>query len=128
MRGGRERSVLGSDAPLGLAEGDTLALLDAAPVGIAFFDRDLRYIRVNRALAEINGLAAEEHVGRRLEDVVGGLAPAADARVRMWNPAAERMFGWTEEEVLGRALPFVPEGKEGELRANLDSVLAGKAF
>jgi PAS domain S-box-containing protein len=29
-----------------------------------------------------------------------------DAIVRLWNPAAERMFGWTKEEVLGRPYPL----------------------
>ena len=32
-----------------------------------------------------------------------------DARVTTWNQAATRLFGWTEEEVLGRELPYVPE-------------------
>ncbi len=30
-----------------------------------------------------------------------------EARVTMWTDAAERMFGWTEEEVLGHPMPFV---------------------
>ncbi len=42
-------------------------------------------------------------------------APAAIAevdlenRVTSWNPAAERIFGWTREEILGRPVPFVPD-------------------
>ena len=32
-----------------------------------------------------------------------------DARVTSWNQAATRLFGWTEEEVLGRELPYVPQ-------------------
>jgi PAS domain S-box-containing protein len=32
-----------------------------------------------------------------------------NARVTSWNQAAVRLFGWTEEEVLGRELPYVPE-------------------
>lgn len=32
-----------------------------------------------------------------------------DARVTSWNQAATKLFGWTEEEVLGRELPYVPE-------------------
>ena len=32
-----------------------------------------------------------------------------DARVLHWNPAAEAMFQWTEGEVIGRALPTVPD-------------------
>ena len=50
-------------------------LLVSAPVGIGFWDRDLRFVRVNDALATINGLSPEEHVGRYLGDVVGELAP-----------------------------------------------------
>lgn len=32
-----------------------------------------------------------------------------NARVTTWNQAATRLFGWTEEEVLGRELPYVPD-------------------
>ena len=31
--------------------------------------------------------------------------------VSLWNPASEQMFGWMQDEVLGRPLPFVPEEK-----------------
>jgi PAS domain S-box-containing protein len=58
---------------------ESLALLDAvlasAPVGIGFWDTDLRFVRVNQALAEINGLPAEEHVGKTLGEVIPELAP-----------------------------------------------------
>jgi PAS domain S-box-containing protein len=50
-------------------------LLLSAPVGIGFWDRELRFVRVNDALATINGLSPEEHVGRDLGEVVGELAP-----------------------------------------------------
>lgn len=32
-----------------------------------------------------------------------------DGNITMWNPAAERMFGWQEEEILGRTIPMVPD-------------------
>jgi len=35
-----------------------------------------------------------------------------NARVMSWNQAATRLFGWTEQEVLGRELPYVPPGQE----------------
>jgi PAS domain S-box-containing protein len=50
------------------------ALLDASPVGLGFHDRSLRYIRVNRALAGINGRPAAEHVGRTTREVLGEAA------------------------------------------------------
>ena len=56
----------------------SLALLDAilasAPTAIGFWDRDIRYVRVNDALAALNELPPEEHVGRLLRDVVPDLA------------------------------------------------------
>jgi PAS domain S-box-containing protein len=54
---------------------DSLAVVDAifgaAPVGLAFMDTSFHYVRVNDALARINGLSAEEHLGRSLRDVLG---------------------------------------------------------
>jgi PAS domain S-box-containing protein len=49
--------------------------LESAPFGIAFYDRGLRFQRVNDTLVRINGLTAEEHLGRRLDEVIPGLAP-----------------------------------------------------
>ncbi|HWJ30720.1 MAG TPA: GAF domain-containing protein [Gaiellaceae bacterium] len=54
---------------------DSLAVVDAvfaaAPVGLAFMDTDFAYVHVNEALAAINGLPAEEHIGRSLRNVLG---------------------------------------------------------
>jgi PAS domain S-box-containing protein len=50
-------------------------LLDNAPVGFGFFDHDLRYLRLNPALAEINGVPIDEHIGRTLLDVLPELSP-----------------------------------------------------
>jgi PAS domain S-box-containing protein len=50
------------------AEARSAALLDAvvenAPLGIAFLDRDLRFRWLNRRLADMNGLAPARHLGR----------------------------------------------------------------
>jgi PAS domain S-box-containing protein len=57
---------------------ESLAVVDsvfaAAPIGIAFMDTNFHYVRVNEALARINGLPAEEHYGRTLREVLGDLA------------------------------------------------------
>ncbi len=44
-------------------------LLDTAPVGIAYFDRDLRYLRINAELAETNGYTVEQHLGRTFAEM-----------------------------------------------------------
>jgi PAS domain S-box-containing protein len=53
-----------------------------APIGIAFFDSDLRYLRVNKALTELTGVAAEDHLGRKLEEVLPADSEATAAIVR----------------------------------------------
>lgn len=48
-------------------------LYGAAPIGLAMLDRDLRFQRVNRLLAEINGFPIEAHIGRNVWDLVPSL-------------------------------------------------------
>lgn len=65
---------------------ETVARLDAllanAPLGFAFFDQELRFVRVNQILAETNGLTIEEHLGRRLADVLPDIAPGIEKVLR----------------------------------------------
>jgi len=51
-----------------------------------------------------------------------------DGVVTMWNPAAERIFGWTENEALGTRLPFVPAEKQEEFLALRRRALLGEVF
>jgi len=46
------------------------ALYRKLSVGVCFLDRDLRFIRVNEALASLNGIPLADHLGRTLRDVV----------------------------------------------------------
>ena len=57
--------------------------------------------------------AATRSSAERLRAVIVAAPMAIIARdkervIRMWNPAAERMFGWTEEEVLNTDTTIVP--------------------
>jgi signal transduction histidine kinase/ActR/RegA family two-component response regulator len=51
------------------------AVLSSAPVGFAFHDRDLRYVRINDRLAAAIGRNPSEIIGRRPSDVLPGLGP-----------------------------------------------------
>ena len=52
----------------------------------------------------------------------------AEGAVRMWNPAASRMFGWTEADILGRPLPTVPpEDRAGHHAISLRSMQGNSA-
>src|SRR5690606_36270479 len=48
-----------------------------------------------------------------------------DGRVLLWNPAAERTFGWTSDEVLGEPLPIVGGSIHEEHLERRRELLAG---
>lgn len=51
-----------------------------------------------------------------------------DGMINLWNPAAERTFGFTRAEALGRRAPFVPPEKKNEARALRERVIAGEVL
>ncbi len=48
------------------------AVFDTSALGIAIFDTELRYVRVNNALARMNGRAGADHLGRTVDEVIPG--------------------------------------------------------
>ncbi len=78
-----------------------------------------------RLIGEIVERRRAEEALRRTSETLRGVFQASPAaitvidtgsRLTMWNPAAERMFGWSEREVLGKILPITPpDGKEEHL-------------
>ncbi|HEU4572122.1 MAG TPA: PAS domain-containing protein [Candidatus Limnocylindrales bacterium] len=58
------------------------AAFDAAPIGLAIIDPDLRFVLVNEQLARMNGMSAEEHRGRSLPDLLPDVSPDVFAAMR----------------------------------------------
>jgi PAS domain S-box-containing protein len=58
------------------------AIYDAAPVGLGVFDRELRFVRLNERLAEINGLPRAAHIGRTVREMVPALADVVEPLFR----------------------------------------------
>ena len=56
------------------------------------------------------------------------IAMDMDGKVRIWNPSAERLFGWTEQEVIGSKNPIVPPDRDTEYRLVLEDVRKGRPF
>jgi PAS domain S-box-containing protein len=51
-----------------------------------------------------------------------------DTRIRLWNPAAERIFGWSRAEMIGRGgLPMAPPSKRAESEELFARVRAGES-
>jgi diguanylate cyclase (GGDEF)-like protein/PAS domain S-box-containing protein len=53
-------------------------------------------------------------------------AVSADGTIMAWNRSAERVFGWTTEEVIGRPNPIFPPEKLKEFQEIMRQTLAGQ--
>ena len=50
-----------------------------------------------------------------------------EGRILLWNPAAETIYGWSEEEIIGLYNPRIPPEEDAEFRSMLKDVFDGKA-
>jgi PAS domain S-box-containing protein len=71
------------------ADAELRAAWDNAPVGLNLVDRDLRFRRVNRVCAEINGTSIEGHIGKTVSEVLPSLAPDLEPKMRRVLEAGE---------------------------------------
>ncbi|MCU1243984.1 MAG: domain S-box [Candidatus Acidoferrum typicum] len=84
----RESSIGGQpERPRSVGEpyGLLRALFSSSTVGVAIFDREFRYRAINDALACMNGVPADAHLGKTLRAVLG------DAATKV-QPAFEHVF------------------------------------
>jgi PAS domain S-box-containing protein len=73
-----EDELRASERQLAQQVAELNALYSSAPIGLGFFSRDYRYLRINQELAEINGVAVEDHIGRTIREVLPGNAPQVE--------------------------------------------------
>ncbi|RKH49623.1 response regulator [Corallococcus sp. AB050B] len=75
------------------------ALLTSSPVGMSLLDRDLRFVRVNARMAQLDGLSVDAYPGRTLAEVLPRFAERLEPllrRVMETGEAAEEL-GFTLE-------------------------------
>ena len=95
------------------------------------FDGDMLVCSLRHAVKQGQARKALHDANEMLRAVIEA-SPLAiftldpDGRVGMWNTAAERIFGWPKDEVLGQPLPIVPSDKQGEFRALLERACRGE--
>jgi PAS domain S-box-containing protein len=88
--------------------------------------------QIAQFLARVRGHERLREANERFEALLDA-SPLAiflfdvDLNVRYWNRAAERIFGWTAEEMIGQSyLRVVPEERQGETRRLQQAVLRGE--
>jgi diguanylate cyclase (GGDEF)-like protein/PAS domain S-box-containing protein len=94
--------------------------------------------RANRELSEriASQSRTEEELRQTTQQVealidaspVSIIARDRNFRIVKWNAAAERTFGWTEREVLGKPVPFVPPELEDEARVLRERLQGGESI
>jgi PAS domain S-box-containing protein len=80
-------------------------------------DRDAR---LRQSLAAFEQLVEATPVGIVVLD--------ENKSVVLWNKAAEEIFGWTADEILGKPYPLVPPSEWNEFSKLFDRVMAGQGF
>jgi len=100
------------------AEGVATNLLDEPAVGavVANF-RDV----TERHLAEERARMAAEQIERLTADAI--ITVDGQGRVVSWNHGAEQIFGWSKDEVIGQALPLVPDELRGKALADVQRII-----
>ncbi|MFA5948987.1 MAG: PAS domain-containing protein [Hyphomicrobium sp.] len=74
------------------------AIYDRAPVGLALIDNELHFKRVNRRLAEINGVSAQDHLGKSVWEIVPDVRATAEPAMRS---VLEHGHAMTNIEIVG---------------------------
>lgn len=69
------------------------AIYTTAPVGLCFNDPELRYVRINQQLAEINGASVEQHIGRTVRELLPELADQIEPIYQQVIDSGEPILG-----------------------------------
>ena len=114
---GEERTIAWSTAPLHDDHGNVRSVICG---GLDVTERKRR-----EALLQ----SSEERLRAGLEaSPVAIVEYALDDTIIRWNPAAERMFGWTADEVVGGKAKHMPPDREDELAELMRRVRAGEVY
>ncbi len=66
-----------------------------APIGLCYFDTNLRFLHINDWLAGINGMPVEEHLGRTISEVLPDVAAGVESQLRRVIETGEPIVGGT---------------------------------
>jgi PAS domain S-box-containing protein len=132
IREGAELPVLATEYRMITRDGREVWVRDEA-----FFARDNDGMMMRGLLLDITDRVRAESALRDTNQALKALidsSPMAivaldqERRVTRWNAAAESIFGWTAEEVLGKPYPVVSAEGEGEHLSLFDRLMGGEVL
>ncbi len=65
------------------------------PVGLCFFDCNMRFLLINDWLAALNGMPADDHLGRRISELLPDIAAGVESQLRSVIATGEPIIGGT---------------------------------
>ena len=84
------------------------ALFETSPFGIAFYDRELRYLDVNDAFARLDGRSRAEHIGKSITEILEAQSSQVIPHLKMVFATGNPVIG---VELLGARDPALADRK-----------------
>ncbi len=115
---------LGARTPLITRDRDGLIDLEITfnKMAEALQQRDEEHVRTELELRQLN-----EQILTIIQSSPLALVVVDEQNlIQVWNPAAETLFGWAENEVVGRPLPYIPLEDQTERAETWQKIKSGK--
>jgi PAS domain S-box-containing protein len=87
--------------------------------------------KLQQDITDRKKMEMEIREARHFLELVIGYSPLAiilhdtDGNIAQWNPASEKLFGWSEMEVVGKLPPIIPAERLPLFRETLDYIFSG---
>jgi len=104
--------------------------IEVSLVASGIFDSSAEMIGISVIMRDLTYLRRIEHEQALLAAIVNGsedavISIACDGEVTSWNPGAQRLYGYTAEEIVGKTLEvFVPAEHLAEVKRSLQQVIS----
>ncbi|HZY01813.1 MAG TPA: PAS domain S-box protein [Dermatophilaceae bacterium] len=108
------------------------ALTDVLYNASVYYDTGGNVLGVFAAARDVTGQKKAFEASQRLASIVecsqdAIISGSLDGKITSWNPAAERLYGYSREEMVGKPADFLtPEDRAGEIKVVLEQIVAGR--
>ncbi|HCY87141.1 MAG TPA: hypothetical protein DHV36_18555 [Desulfobacteraceae bacterium] len=81
------------------------AIYTSAPIGLCMIDKELKFLRINQTMADINGIPIPDHIGRHISEIVPDLADQVEDILETIRKTGEPVW---DMEITGKT-PAYPD-------------------